>query len=112
MVLRQSFGRRAAPQVTAGQPAAAPPAAAAQPLVTPLSPSPALPSIEEEIAAWKSARASAAPFPWRQFSLMAGLSFGIASFVLPQSVNDTMQWPLYALTAISFYAGLRKRKAN
>ena len=41
---------------------------------------------------------------------MAGLCFGIASFVLPATVNDAVQWPLYALTAISLYVGLRKRK--
>lgn len=49
--------------------------------------------------------------PWRQLSLMAGLCFGIASFVLPDSINDAVQWPLYALTAASFYTGLRKRKS-
>ena len=43
---------------------------------------------------------------------MAGLCFGIASFVLPATVNETLQWPLYALTAISLYAGLHKRKTK
>jgi hypothetical protein len=68
-------------------------------------------SVEDEIRAWKSQRRAAARFPWRTFSLMAGLCFGIASFVLPASVNDAMQWPLYALTAISLYAGLHKKKS-
>lgn len=70
------------------------------------------PSIEDEIKAWKSARRSLAGFPWRQLSLMAGLCFGIASFVLPASVNDAVQWPLYALAAAGFCAGFSKRKAK
>jgi hypothetical protein len=41
---------------------------------------------------------------------MAGLCFGIASFVLPDSVSDDLQWLLYVLAAASLYAGLRKRK--
>ena len=77
-----------------------------------LSPDAALPSVEEEIAAWKAEKGSVVPFPWRQLSLMAGLCFGVASFVLPAAINDTMQWPLYALTGISLYAGLHKRKAK
>jgi hypothetical protein len=47
--------------------------------------------------------------PWRQLSLMASLCFGIASFVLPDSVNDNVQWLLYALMAASLYAGFSKR---
>jgi hypothetical protein len=48
--------------------------------------------------------------PWRPLSLMATLCFGIASFVLPDSVNDTVQWFLYALMAASFYVGIRRRR--
>lgn len=71
------------------------------------------PSVEDEIKAWKSARGpSLAIFPWRQLSLMAGLCFGIASFVLPASINDAVQWPLYGLAAVSFYMGLHKRKTG
>jgi hypothetical protein len=47
--------------------------------------------------------------PWRQLSLMASLCFGIASLVLPDSINDELDWPLYALMALSAYAGLSKR---
>jgi hypothetical protein len=47
---------------------------------------------------------------WRPLSLMATLCFGIASFVLPDSVNDTVQWLLYALAAASLYAGIRNRR--
>jgi len=41
---------------------------------------------------------------------MAGLCFGIASFVLPDSINDVAQWPLGALMIASFCVGLRKPK--
>jgi hypothetical protein len=106
---RRSFGRRAASLPTVPQ------AVAPEPVPEPgLShlPDTAHPSVEDEIAAWKAARGSVVPFPWRQLSLMAGLCFGIASFVLPATVNDTMQWPLYMLAAVSFYVGLHKRKAK
>jgi hypothetical protein len=68
-------------------------------------------SIDDELREWKRARRRAFKIPWRQLSLMAGLCFGIASFVLPDSVNDGFQWLLYAFMAASFYAGLRKRKS-
>src|SRR5215469_8778714 len=106
-----NFGRRAAPQVNVIAPVIGSPAIPieVQHPVPPSDLTPAGPSIEDEIRAWKSARGSLAGFPWRQLALMAGLCFGIASFVLPGSVNAAVQWPLYILTAISFYAGLHKR---
>jgi hypothetical protein len=107
---RRSFGRRAPLQPTVSQAVA--PAPVLEPDLRSHLSDAVSPSIEDEIAAWKEARGPVVPFPWRQLSLMAGLCFGIASFVLPATVNDTMQWPLYALTAASLYAGLRKRKAK
>ena len=68
------------------------------------------PSIDDELRDWKQKRKKHFAIPWRQFSIIAGLSFGIASFALPDSVNDGFTWLLYALAAASFYAGLRKRK--
>jgi hypothetical protein len=40
---------------------------------------------------------------------VASLCFGIASFVLPDTVNDGVQWLLYALAAASLYGGVAKR---
>jgi hypothetical protein len=76
------------------------------PLVRELSP-------EEELQAWKAERARErfARIPWRQLSLMAGLCFGVAGFVLPDSTNDTLSWLFYALSAASFAAGIVKRRA-
>jgi hypothetical protein len=88
------------------------PSRPAEPILSSLSPDATLASVDDEIEAWKAARGPVIPFPWRQLSLMAGLCFGIASFVLPDTVNDVVQWPLYALTAISLYGGLHKRKAK
>ncbi len=112
MESRRTFGRRAVPQAPA--PYAMPQASShpAEPILSSLSPDATLASVDDEIEAWKAARGPVIPFPWRQLSLMAGLCFGIASFVLPDTVNDMVQWPLYALTAISLYAGLRKRKSK
>ena len=80
------------------------------------APSPPLPGApidwsasDPELDAWKRARKGGWQIPWRQLSLMASLCFGIASFVLPDDVNGTVNWLLYGLMAISFIAGIRKR---
>jgi hypothetical protein len=69
-------------------------------------------SPDEELQAWKAERQRErfSRIPWRQISLMAGLCFGIAGFVLPDSVNDSVEWLLYALMAASFVAGLARRR--
>ncbi|HEY4114725.1 MAG TPA: hypothetical protein VGM17_11770 [Rhizomicrobium sp.] len=56
-------------------------------------------SVDDELAEWKQSRRIA--IPWRQISLMATLSFGIASLVLPDAVDEPVEWLLYALTAAS-----------
>jgi hypothetical protein len=68
------------------------------------------PPLDEELDAWKKSRKSGFKIPWRQLSLMASLCFGIASFALPSSVNDNVQWLLYALMGASLYAGFSKRR--
>jgi hypothetical protein len=69
-------------------------------------------SLDDELQQWKLARRRNFEIPWRPLSLMATLCFGIASFVLPDSVNDNVQWLLYALAAASLYAGFRKRRQH
>jgi len=69
-----------------------------------------LPSLDDDLREWKLARRRNFEIPWRPLSLMATLCFGIASFALPDSVNDNVQWLLYALAAASLYAGFRKRR--
>ncbi len=56
---------------------------------------------DQELREWQRARGF--HLHWRQISLTASLSFGVASLVLPQYVNEAVQWPLYALAAASFY---------
>lgn len=72
-------------------------------------------TLDEELQAWKAERRRAhlTRIPWRQLSLMASLCFGIAAFVLPDSVNDWVDWLLYGLMGASFIAGFvgRRRKA-
>ncbi|HEY0265192.1 MAG TPA: hypothetical protein VGC16_00475, partial [Rhizomicrobium sp.] len=65
---------------------------------------------DAELQQWRKTR-KPLPLPWRQISLMAGLCFGLASFVLPADVNKAADWVLYALMAASFYASWRKRRA-
>ena len=70
------------------------------------------PSLDDELREWKLARKRNFEIPWRPLSLMATLCFGIASLALPDSVNDNVQWLLYALAAASLYAGFRKRRRH
>lgn len=71
-------------------------------------------SPEEELEQWKAERRRErlSRIPWRQLSLMAGLCFGLAGLVLPDSVNDAASWLLFGLMAAALYAGsARPRKS-
>jgi hypothetical protein len=65
-------------------------------------------SLNDELGQWKLARKRNLVH-WRSLWFVATLSFGIASFVLPDSVNDNVNWVLYGLAAASVYVGFRKR---
>ena len=65
--------------------------------------------VDDDLQEWKQARKQRSKIPWRQLSLMASLCFGIASFVLPDSVNENLDWLLYGLMAVTLYTGLRRR---
>jgi hypothetical protein len=67
-------------------------------------------SLDADLQQWKLARKHNFEIPWRSLSLMAALCFGIASFVLPDSVNDDLQWLLYALVAASLYFGFFRHR--
>jgi hypothetical protein len=69
-------------------------------------------SVDDDFARWKPARRPNFAILWRPLCLLATLFFGIASFALPDSVNDIAQWFLYALAAASFWAGFRRRHAK
>lgn len=124
MANAQAFGRRtsSAPPRGRAQPSAieraadcvapAAPTPMAAPATTSATEPPAL-SVEEELRQWKAERRY--KIPWRQLSFMASLCFGIASFELPDSVNNDVNWLLYGLTAISFCVGVSgwfKKKAD
>ena len=68
---------------------------------------PPAPSVDDEVREWKKSRGFT--FPLKPIALMASLSFGIASFVLPEDVTAWAQWPLYALSAASLYVGFRRK---
>ena len=117
MVATRSFGRRAgngprvAPQRAAIQ-AVAPAAVIPVEHLPPLEMETSGPSIDEELAEWKKARRKNFAIPWRQLSLMASLCFGVASFVLPDSVNGNVDYLLYGLSAASLAASFAKRRAK
>jgi hypothetical protein len=119
MANRQAFGRRvssqafpAPPRRALVQPVSAPqPVAveAAAPTVVPGD----QPSLDAELSAWKQERGSQFRIPWSQLSLMASLCFGIASLVLPDSVNSNVDWLLWGLAIMSawvWYSNRRKKK--
>ncbi len=117
MVNQRSFGRRADQQPPLRQAKTAMDVAGSTATLGSASPPPASemasPCPDEELAAWTKARKQSFKIPWRQVWLMASLCFGIASFVLPESLDDNIQLLLYALAAASFCAGFAKRrKAN
>jgi len=66
--------------------------------------------VDAELEEWKRARRKNFKIPWRPLYIMASICFGIASFVLPDSVNSNVDYLLYALMAASFYAGIKKRR--
>jgi hypothetical protein len=70
----------------------------------------AAPSRDDDFAERRRNRNRLVRFPWRPFLLMASLSFGIASFVLPDTVNDAVQYLLWALTAASLIAWIKRPK--
>lgn len=104
--MNRSFGRRASAQPQRREALAVP-----QPAQVELPATPALslemqPSadIDAELREWKAQRSF--QIPWRQLSLMASVCFGIASLVLPDSVNANVDWVLYGLSAMSLYVWL------
>lgn len=75
------------------------------------------PSVDDELRAWRQERhrQHAYRIPWRPLLLVASLSFFIASFVLPPSVNSTVDWLLDLLAAASslaWFSGRRKPCRN
>lgn len=113
----RSFGRRGDSQHQPSRSTAATEAVAQRIRVESMAERPVLLSekpetspLDDDLQQWKLARKQNFEIPWRPLSLMAALCFGIASFVLPDSVNDALQWLLYALTAVSLYAGIHRRR--
>ena len=113
----RAFGRRPSQQAQRLRPPAAPEfqrkiaafdEVVVEPVLTPDMPDVQSPSVDEELQQWKASR-KGFTIPWRQLSLTASLSFGVASLVLPASVNDNVDYVLYALMAMSLYVGISKR---
>lgn len=79
-----------------------------------LSEKPKSPLVDDDLREWKRAqKPNFRKALWRPLLLMATLCFGIASFVLPDSVNDAVDWLLYAVTGASLYSWIRsRRRAN
>ena len=100
-----NFGRRAAakpaplPAMTKFSRPGAAPVRAQKPPSDPVA---------DELKAWKKSRG---PSPYlKPLALAASLCFGVASLALPATVNDWVEYPLYALSAASLYAGFRRKR--
>jgi hypothetical protein len=116
-VSRRSFGRRPGPQTQRSYAPVDTPfqrkialfdEAAITPPLIPVATEDQSPSVDEELRLWKKSR-KRFTIPWRQVSLMASLCFGVASIVLPASVNHNVDYLLYALMGMSLYVGISKR---
>ncbi len=120
MVNHRSFGRRGNPQPPLVRSMQANETVAQATGVEPPGPSLERPvrlpenkefaSLDDDLRQWKLARKQNFQIPWRSLSLMATLCFGVASFVLPDSVNDDLRWLLYALMAASLYVGFFRHR--
>jgi len=92
-----------APEPVAPGASPPPPVAAANPVAVGPAPASEL-SVDEELRRWKEERRQTLFFrlPWKQFSLFASISFGAASFVLPDDVNDAVDYLMWGLSLITF----------
>ena len=111
MVNQRSFGRRVDQQPRLRQ-TKIETETAAKPAIskfTTSSTETAEPPLDQELLEWTRARKRRFRIPWRQVSLMASLCFGVASIVLPASVNHNVDYLLYALMGMSLYVGISKR---
>lgn len=79
-----------------------------QPVLLPKTPKFSL--VDDDFREWKRARKPNFRTLWRPFLLMATICFGVASLVLPDSVNDAVDWLLYAMTGLSLYSWIRSRR--
>jgi hypothetical protein len=79
-----------------------------------LSETPKFTPVDDDLREWKRERKpNFRKALWRPLLLMSTLCFGIASIVLPDSVNDAADWLLYAMTGASLYSWIRsRRRAN
>jgi hypothetical protein len=113
---RSSFGLRGASQAAPALAAAVRSAPGERAATVRADVHPGLPpeddasSIDDEVQAWKAQRSFT--IPWKQLCLMASICFGIASFVLPDDVNRSVNWLLYGLTAVSFCVWFNGRRAR
>ena len=73
-----------------------------QPVVLPETPK-FFPLVDDDFREWKRARKPNFHTLWRPLLLTATICFGIASLILPDSVNDAVDWLLYAMTGVSLY---------
>ena len=109
VMTQQSFGRRSGGAPPPAMRKFSRPTLGAAPLVGRAQDAPArIDSVDEELKAWKKSRGPSRHV--KLLALAASLSFGIASFALPETVNDWLQYPLYALSAASLYVGFRHKR--
>jgi hypothetical protein len=65
---------------------------------------------EIDIETWKAQRRTVRRTPWRQISLVAALSFGIGSFVLPGDVNAMIRPILWALSGLALASSFAPKR--
>ena len=100
----------AAPREPQSPPTPEPGSEAAAPIIPQRAPL----SVDDEVEQWKEQRKirkRSFREPWRSVSIVAGLGFVATSWMVPDTVADVTQLALGVLSAGSFIAGWRARKA-
>jgi hypothetical protein len=113
MASQKSFGRKVPVPSPARRAAPAPqPLASPEPLLldTPLPSLGRGDDVDAEVAEWNALRkAKRRSFrePWRTTSIVAGVGFGLSSWLLPDSVADIAQLVSGGLALAAFVVGFR-----
>ena len=113
MERRAHFGRRTVPEPAARRAPVAPaaPRMHADAGLLRAEAAAADDDMEREIAAWNTARKQrrrALREPWRSVSIVAGIGFGLSSWLLPDSVANVAELVTLGLSIASFAAAWRK----
>jgi hypothetical protein len=116
---QKTFGRKVParqwvmPSRAMPRPASVPPAETPLPALSDLVPPDPRDDVDAELEQWKALRkAKRRSFrePWRTTSIVAGVGFGLSTWLLPDSVADIAELVSGGLALAAFLAGFRPQE--